>query len=117
MSPHHNELAAGRWNTLTLVEQMGNLGSEVERTLRWKEKGCEEYAIQAMERALEMFALTLACPGNKGRLREIARAKEVFLDFVCGDNEYASTGESLRRYFLPFAFAARLAHDARRKET
>ena len=116
MSAHHHELAAGRWNTLSLVEQLGNIGSEVERTLRWKEKGREEYAAQAMDRALELFALTLSCPGNKGRLREIARAKEVFLDFVCGDNEYASTAESLRRYFLPFAYAARLAHDAQVKE-
>lgn len=34
MSHLHQELAASRWNLLTLVEQLGNIGSEVERTLR-----------------------------------------------------------------------------------
>jgi len=28
-------------------------------------------------------------------------------DFLVGDNEYGSTAESLDRYFLPFAIAAR----------
>ena len=116
MSFQHRQLAAGRWNTLTLVEQLANIGSEVERTLRWREKGNEEYAMRAMERALELFALSLACPANKGRLKEIARAKEVFLDFVCGDNEFNSSADSLRRYFHPFAYAARLARDRQLKE-
>lgn len=115
MSHQHRELAAGRWNTLSLAEQLGNIGSEVERTLRWKEKGNQEYAMRAMDRALELFALTLACPGNKGRLREIARARELLLDYVFGDNEFMSTDESLRRYYLPFAYAARAAHDLARR--
>jgi hypothetical protein len=113
MSHQHRDLAEGRWDTLSLVEQLGNIGSEVERILRWREKGNEDYAMRAMDRALELFALTLACPNNKGRLREISRAREALLDFIVGDNEFASTGESLRRYFLPFAVAARAAHEAR----
>ena len=31
-SPLHRDLAAGRWHTLPLVEQMANVGSEVSRT-------------------------------------------------------------------------------------
>lgn len=107
MTVHHHELASGRWNGLTLMEQLGNIGSEVDRTLRWRAKGNQEYETKAMERALELFAFTLACPGNKGRLREIARAREVFLDYVAGENEYQSSPESLSRYFLPYAVAAR----------
>lgn len=116
MNCQHRQLAAGRWNTLTLFEQMANIGSEEERTLRWKEKGNQEYAIRAMDRVLELFALTLACPANKGRLKEIARARGLVLDFIFSENEFMSTGESLRRYFLPFAFAARLAYDVQSKE-
>ena len=108
MSGTHHELAAGRWNDLTLLEQLGNIGSEVERTFRWIEKGNQDYAMRAMDRALELFDLTLACPTNKGRLREIARAREVLLDYVLGDNEFNSSAESLTRYFLAFATAARL---------
>ncbi len=29
----HKELASGRWAQLSFVEQMGNIGSEVERAL------------------------------------------------------------------------------------
>ena len=108
MNHQHRELAGGRWNDLTLLEQLGNIGSEVERTLRWSEKGNREYSMRALDRALELFDLTLACPRNKGRLREVARAREVLLDFIVGENEFMSSGESLRRYFLPFAQAARM---------
>lgn len=107
MSRQHRELAEGRWNTMSLVEQLGNVGSEVERVLRWKEKGNEDYAMRAMDRALELFNLTLACPGNKGRLREVGRAREVFLDFISGENEFNSSEESLKRYYNAFAYTAR----------
>jgi hypothetical protein len=43
------------------------------------------------------------------RLREIARAREVVVDFFAGSNEYGSTAASLQRYFDQFALAARRA--------
>jgi hypothetical protein len=61
----------------------------------------------ALERALELLDLTLADDRWRGpRRREISRAREVVCDFLVGDNDYASTGESLDAYF--FAFAWRL---------
>ena len=53
----HKNLAAGRWFELTLVEQMGNIGSEVGRSMNWREKGNEDYAMQAFWRAMELFDL------------------------------------------------------------
>jgi hypothetical protein len=38
MSYQHKDLAAGRWKRLSFVEQMANIGSEVERALRWRAK-------------------------------------------------------------------------------
>jgi hypothetical protein len=35
------------------------------------------------------------------------RAREVVCDFLVGDNDYESTGESLNAYFFAFAMAAR----------
>ena len=107
MTPVHKGLAAGRWNDLSLVEQLGNVGSEVERALRWTEKGNVEYATRAFERTLELLDLTLACPANRLCSREVARTREILVDFFRGENEYGSSKESLRRYFLPFAMAAR----------
>ena len=31
----HRDMAAGRWHELTLAEQLGNIGSEVSRAIRW----------------------------------------------------------------------------------
>lgn len=109
MSLIHRELASGRWNELSLAEQMGHVGSEVERALNWKKKSRSDLSMRAVERALELLDLTLDCPGNRLRLREIARTREVLVDFFYGENQYRTSGEALNRYFLPFAIAARKA--------
>jgi hypothetical protein len=107
MNPAHRELAAGRWRTLSLLEQLGNAGSEVDRALNWEKKGRTDFRGKAVDRALELLDLTLADPAHRGRLREIARAREAVADYFYGKNEYGSTAESLSRYFLQFATAAR----------
>jgi hypothetical protein len=33
MNYQHKELAAGRWKELSFIEQMANIGSEIERAL------------------------------------------------------------------------------------
>lgn len=104
----HETLATGRWWELTLCEQMGHIGSEVSRALRWKDRD-PAIARGAIERAIELFDLTLADPRHLRsvtRLREIARAREVLLDFLVGENEYHSDGPGLQRYFDIFAKAA-----------
>jgi hypothetical protein len=106
----HANLAAGRWHTLTLNEQLGNVGSDVGRAIRAKAQRDDMRLQGALERALELLDLTLADERWRGpRRREIARAREVVCDFLVGDNDYASTGESLDAYFFAFAVAAR--HD------
>jgi len=107
MSYKHQALAAGRWNELSLLEQMGNIGSEVERALKWKEKGNADYSMNAFERALELSDLTLADPKNRLRLKEVARMREVLVDFFYGTNQFSSSDKSFRAYFLHFARAAR----------
>lgn len=103
----HAGLAAGRWHELTLLEQFANIGSEVGRAARARSLGNQERLVGALDRALELFDLTLADDRWRYRRREIARAREVVCDFLIGDNVHASTAESLEAYFLPFAMAAR----------
>jgi len=102
----HEGLASGRWHTMTLAEQMGNIGSEVRRA-RMAEHVNEERFLRARDRALELFDLTLADPRWRGRLYEINRAREVFCDATMGGKAYGSTLESLEPYFDHFALAAR----------
>ena len=102
----HRDLAAGRWARLSLTEQLGNVGSEVGRMLRWRGRD-EGLVTGAFDRALELLDLTLADPRWRDRLREIARARELLCDAAAGGGESNTTLEDLARYFLAFAVAAR----------
>ncbi len=108
MKPYHSEYADGKWFTLTLEEQLGNTGSEVERTFRARERGDTRQFDAAFARALELFDLTLADSRWRGpRRREIARAREEFCGLAL---DTKVDGEAVRRvqeYFLQFAFQAR----------
>jgi len=107
VSVQHRELAEGRWITLSFVEQMANIGSEVDRALNWREKNNADYSQRALERALELVDLTLGDRRNVSRLKEVARVREALADFFAGDNQYGSTGPLWRKYFGAFGFAAR----------
>lgn len=107
MSSQHHTLAAGRWQNLSLVEQLGNVGSEVSRAIRWREKDEALYE-NAMERAFELLDLTIQDPRWRKRLKELTRVREILSDAFLGGNEYGSTLEDLDRYFFSFAFAARV---------
>jgi hypothetical protein len=111
--PLHKDSAAERWWKISLYEQMGNIGSEVGRAIRWKTRN-PKIAQGAFERALELMDFTLADPRHKqsvARMREFARTREVLVDYLSGSNEYQSTGDSLLRYFDAFAVAATLVRD------
>jgi len=103
----HKELAGGRWFQLTLEEQLGNIGSEVSRARHWQGRD-EKLFWGAVERALELFDLTLADPRWRGRRWEIARAREVFCDAVYDGQLYKSSLADLQKYFDHFALIARL---------
>lgn len=56
---YHKQLAAGRWKELSLIEQLGNIGSEVSRTFRnFKQNDKGGFDI-SFEKAIELFDLTL----------------------------------------------------------
>jgi len=103
----HKELAAGRWFELSLVEQLANVGSEVERTITWRNKGNPAYMEKAFDRALELLDLTIADEKNRSRLKEVCRLREALADFFAFDNEYGSTDRAWQNYFRAFAYAAR----------
>ena len=105
----HKDLASGRWFTFSLMEQLANVGMDIERTIRWKNKGDQQMSRQAFERALELLDFTIADPKNRGpRLKEILRVREALLDHFVYDNEYQSTDESWQNYFFAFNYAAAL---------
>ncbi|MBA2306736.1 hypothetical protein H0W26_01225 [Candidatus Dependentiae bacterium] len=104
----HTTLLPEHWFQFSLVEQLANVGCDIERTIQWKKKGNLDYSQQAFERALELIDLTVADPKNRKRLKEVLRVREALVDFFVYNNEYNSTNESWQNYFFAFNYAAAL---------
>lgn len=107
MNYQHKDLAEGRWGSLPFLEQMANVGSEVERALNWRAKDNADYCRRAAERALELMDLTLDSVENPAHLKELARTREAIVDYFFGSNQFVSTEAAWRKYFSGFTFASR----------
>jgi hypothetical protein len=107
MQSLHPSLASGRWFTLSLAEQLGNVGSEYERALRWKQRRDEVHFEKAFDRMLELLDLTIADRRWRNhRLKELVRLREVVCEELYAGND-DPTGTDLRKYFLYFGLLAR----------
>jgi len=102
----HKELAEGRWFKFSLCEQLANVGTDIDRTIRWKAKGDMEQSKRAFERALELLTLTIMDPKHRKRLKELTRARELLIDHFVYDNQYKTTDESWHNYFMYFSYRA-----------
>jgi hypothetical protein len=106
----HKDLASGRWFELSLVEQLANIGSDVVRTIKWKNKGNLNRSQKAFERTLELLDLTVSDPKNRYRLKEILRTREALIDYFIFDNKYSSTDKLWEKYFYNFNYASAIMH-------
>jgi len=86
-----------KWEKLSFPVQMGNIGSEINRVIYWKDN--EQEKENALWRALELIDLTL----NKRKSRELFRLREVICDLFLGNNIYKVSTDNLKEYFLQFA--------------
>ena len=107
MTTFHQDLSPKRWFKMSIFEQMANIGSDIFRTISWREKN-KDLSQKAFARALELIDLTVDDPKNKNRLKEILRMREALCDFFVGDNQYHSTDKCWQNYFYSFNYAARL---------
>ena len=109
---YHPDLANGRWHTMTIAEQLGNVGSEYERALTWKERGDKDRFDHAFARMLELLDLTITDPRWKNhRLKELTRLREVICDEFCNETREFNCATDLRGYFLYFGILARSERD------
>ena len=105
----HKNLAQGKWLTMSLSEQLGNVGSEVGRAANWRKKGNLEQTHKALDRGLELLDFTIADARWSGaRLKELCRSREVLSDVFYGNNVYKDSPEALEKYFFQYAVAARI---------
>ncbi len=107
MESIHYNLAQGKWFQMTAMEQLGNIGSEIERSLKWHAKNEFENRDKAIDRMLDLIDLTVQDPKWKYRLKELLRTREVVCDYFFGNNTYLISPDTLRKEFLYYGIAAR----------
>lgn len=90
------------------MEQLGNVGSEVERALSAHAQGRHDRFDRALARALELFDLTATDPRRTlPQRREVLRAREQFCRVFFDETAEPDLAGYLSKYFLEFAMAAR----------
>ena len=89
-----------KWQSLTIFEQMGNIGSEVGRAFAARRRGDTAAMTSAWRRGLDLLDATAEqlARQKSPKLREVLRARELFAGME---------DESLEGYFMWFALAAR----------
>jgi hypothetical protein len=105
---YHKELAGTKWQSMSFAQQMANVGSEVERAIKWKNKNKTDRSQQAFFRALELMDFTISDKNNLNRLGELCRTREVLVDYFFADNQYNSTDSLWQKYFRAFTWKANL---------
>ncbi len=99
-----------RWAQLDIFNQMGNIYSEVGRSFKTRDQGDVTGQQRATNRAIDLFDATISTliARKSPQSREVLRAKEQFLNTINDAHASESSIQSLDRYFMQFAIAARL---------
>lgn len=104
----HKEAAAGRWLKFSLAEQMANVGTDLERTLRWKQKGKTDFFQDAFARTKELLSLTIADAKNELVRTELELLLKMLIQHFFTETENCCTNEVWQNYFLSIGWAAAL---------
>ncbi|MBD5496046.1 MAG: hypothetical protein HDR12_17180 [Lachnospiraceae bacterium] len=91
-----------RWFEMRIGEQISNIGSEVNRAIRYKNRNDEVKKIHFYEKAIELLELTCDDPKNKHRRGELQFCIEELTDYFVGTNQYNTTDEALMKYYDAF---------------
>ena len=105
----HSPEVRQNWANYPITYQMGNIGSEISRSLKWTAKGKSDRAATAIDRALELFDFTISANlKNPARLREILIAREEFCDYFFGGNSWHTDPTKMQKYYDGFVMIDQL---------
>lgn len=90
------------WFAMPIGVQISNVGSEVHRAIRWKNKGDENKKIRFTLKAIEFLRLMQADPKNQNRKGELGCCIDELEDYFMGENKYNTTEDQLIRYYDAF---------------
>ena len=91
-----------RWFEMPVWMQISNIGSEVERAVKWKRRGDIQKSRNFCRKAIDFWHLSEADPKNKHRIGEFQCAIDELADYFLGDNMFQTSEEMLTRYYDAF---------------
>ena len=90
------------WKKMTLPEQMGNIGSEFNRFIKWQAKEEQEQENKSLDRLLELLDLSIENIKINERQKELLRLREVIGDIFYQGKIYNTNEKWIKKYFLNF---------------
>lgn len=102
------QIDRNRWSKMTIQEQMGNIGSEVGRSINaWRAHDTERFN-GALNRALDLFDATTEQLINQHspRAKEVLRARDQYLSLFF-DGTFNTDADNIENYFMQYALTAR----------
>ena len=99
-----------KWARLDIFNQMGNIYSEVGRSFKTLGDTDTKKHNEALSRAIDLFDATILAlnKAKSPKAKEVSQSKEEFLTTLMDKNASQQSIQSLDRYFMQFAVAARL---------
>ena len=97
-----------KWHRMALPEQLGNVGSDYERALRWKKLDKPQLFSNAARRTLAQLDMTITDSRlHGGRRKEITRVRESVCEELFSKNSNDDSANRLAKYFFAMAKLAR----------
>jgi len=112
----HHDLSQEQWNSISIIDQMANIGTDVGRAINWAEKD-KNKSNAACERAIELLDLTISDPKNTDHLKELCRVREIVTSYFYADGAYGYTADSLNDYFTYYAYASAAVRESTYKHS
>ncbi len=82
--------------------QISNVGSEVHRAIRWKNRGDVQKKNSFCMKAIEFLELMKKDPKNRYRTGELDCCIDELQDYLMGENSYNTSEEQLIKYYDAF---------------
>ena len=88
-----------KWYEMSIGKQLYNIGSEVNRAIRWKNANNYLRQLDFTIKAIELIGLTKMDPKNAKRFNELHFYEQELIDYLCGENMYENTDESIMKIY------------------
>ena len=88
-----------KWFDMSLVDQMVNIGAELNRAIKWKNAGNYERKINFSIKTIELLGLTKIDPKHSRRFNEFMFYEQEIMDYLFGENLYNNTDSSITATF------------------